>query len=146
MARRGQQFFIGSNAVGQTAPSYLAAADCGVTEPTDTAAIGFPDMHIVMNVTGDATADETACTAPADVPWLSEAPTSGTTAAGASTPVQVTFDSTGLAVGTYTANLCVTSNDPDAGPGNGTALVVVPVTLDVTEPSHLICNIDVSPL
>ena len=41
-------------AAGQTAPSYLAAAACGVTEPTDTAAIGFPGMHIVMNVTGDA--------------------------------------------------------------------------------------------
>ena len=42
----GNSFFIGSNALGQTAPSYLAAADCGVTEPTDTAAIGFPGMHI----------------------------------------------------------------------------------------------------
>ena len=39
----GNSFFIGSNAAGQTAPSYLAAAACGVTEPTDTAAIGFPE-------------------------------------------------------------------------------------------------------
>ena len=94
-----------------------------------------------MNVTGDATAEETACTAPADVPWLSEVPTSGTTAAGASTPVQVTFNSTGLAAGTYTANLCVTSNDPDAGPGNGTNLVVVPVTLNVeAAPGEFACN------
>ena len=74
------------------------------------------------------------CVTPADVPWLSENPISGTTAAGASTPVQVTFDSTGLAVGAYNANLCVASNDPDDGPGNGTELVVVPVELIVTEP------------
>ncbi len=47
----------------------------------------------------------------------------------------MTFDSTGLAVGAYTGNLCVTSNDPDAGPGNGTELVIVPVELVVTEPS-----------
>ena len=73
-----------------------------------------------------------SCTNPADVPWLSELPTNGTTAAGASTPVEVTFDSTGLATGTYSANLCVESNDPDPGPGNGTGLVVVPVVLDVT--------------
>ena len=36
----------------------------------------------------------------------------------------VTFNSTGSTC-TYTANLCVTSNDPDAGPGNGTNLVPV---------------------
>jgi len=49
----GESFFIGSNPDGQTDPSYIAAASCGITEPTDTAAIGFAGMHIVMNVTGD---------------------------------------------------------------------------------------------
>ncbi len=48
----GNFFFIGSNSAGQTAPSYLAAATCGVTEPATTASIGYPGMHIVMNVTG----------------------------------------------------------------------------------------------
>ena len=55
------------------------------------------------------------CSALADVPWLSEVPTSGTTAGGSSTPVTVTFDSTGLALGTYSANLCVSSDDPTRG-------------------------------
>lgn len=45
-------FFIGSNAGGQTQPTYLAAADCGLPEPTATAAIGFPDMHVIMVVNG----------------------------------------------------------------------------------------------
>ncbi|MCU0292252.1 MAG: hypothetical protein MUF10_09740 [Thermoanaerobaculaceae bacterium] len=76
----------------------------------------------------------TECTNPSDVPWLSATPTNGTTSAGATTPVQVGFDSTGLAAGTYSANLCVLSNDPDPGPGNGTGLVVVPVNLTVEEP------------
>ncbi len=71
------------------------------------------------------------CDLPSDVPWLSTAPSNGTTAGGASTPVQVSFDSAGLPLGTYNANLCVTSNDPDPGPGNGTDLVVVPVELNV---------------
>ncbi|MGB4802847.1 MAG: hypothetical protein WBV59_09330 [Anaerolineae bacterium] len=77
------------------------------------------------------------CDAPSDIPWVSETPSNGTTVAGASTPVQVTFDSTGLAVGTYTGNLCVSSNDPDPGPGNGTNLVIVPLTLDVQAPTAL---------
>lgn len=46
-------FFIGSNAGGQSAPSYLAAADCGITAPTPTSAIGFPNMHIVLNAVGN---------------------------------------------------------------------------------------------
>jgi hypothetical protein len=48
----GHAFFIGSNTEGQSGPSYLAAAACGITAPTTTSAIGFPNMHIVMNVLG----------------------------------------------------------------------------------------------
>jgi hypothetical protein len=48
----GNLIFVGSNSAGQTRPSYLAAAACGVSQPTDTAALGFPGMHIVMGVTG----------------------------------------------------------------------------------------------
>lgn len=73
------------------------------------------------------------CSNPADVPWLSLSDSAGSNAAGTSTPVTVSFDSSGLAPGSYAANLCVTSNDPDPGPGNGTALVVVPVELVVDD-------------
>jgi hypothetical protein len=48
----GNFFFIGSNTAPETGPSYLSAAACGVTTPTTTSAIGFPSMHIVMNVNG----------------------------------------------------------------------------------------------
>jgi subtilisin-like proprotein convertase family protein len=71
------------------------------------------------------------CTDLVDVPWLSVSPTNGSNTGGTNTPVTATFDSTGLAAGTYTANLCVFSNDPDSGPGNGTNLVIVPVELEV---------------
>ena len=91
----------------------------------------FPGNWMVR---GYGTGADPACAAPASVPWLSVSPASGTTAAGTSTPVTVTFDATGLAAGSYTANLCVRSDDPDAGPGNGTDLVVVPVSLTVTAP------------
>lgn len=48
----GNSFFIGSNAVFQTGPSYLSSPDCGNPTPTDTAALGAPSMHIVFNVNG----------------------------------------------------------------------------------------------
>ena len=48
----GNSFFVGSNGLGETGPSYLAAADCGIPEPATTASLGFPEMMIVMNVTG----------------------------------------------------------------------------------------------
>jgi subtilisin-like proprotein convertase family protein len=115
----GDLLFVGSNPDGQTAPTFLAAADCGVPDPLDTATIGFPGMMMVMNVTGT-----TGCNA--DLPWVSESSTSGTTAPFATTPVTVTFDSTGLTPGgIYVGSLCISSNDPD------TPLVLVPLLLEV---------------
>jgi len=51
------------------------------------------------------------CAYPNDVPWLTFDTTRGSTAAGGSTPVTVTFDATSLAAGTYTGNICVDNND-----------------------------------
>ena len=72
------------------------------------------------------------CTSPSDIPWLSEAPTDGVTPGGGSTPVAVTFDSTGLAAGDYAANLCVASNDLDE------PLVIVPVDMTVLAPDIVV--------
>lgn len=46
-------FFIGSNAGGQTGPSLIRAASCGISEITNLASIGFANMHIVMSVSGN---------------------------------------------------------------------------------------------
>jgi subtilisin family serine protease len=62
----GNAFFVGSNASPETAPSYLSAVDCGLTDPTPTGDIGFPNMHIVFNVNG---------TCPAGTPTPSPTPT-----------------------------------------------------------------------
>ena len=62
----GHSFFMGSNTAGQIAPSFIAAAACGITEPTDTAAIGFPTMHIVMTIN----ASNAALAPPTPVPSL----------------------------------------------------------------------------
>lgn len=54
------QIWPGSNAAGQTQPSYLASVGCAIADPTDIAAIGFPDMHLVFTVNGDEAAQPTA--------------------------------------------------------------------------------------
>ncbi len=46
----GGSFFVGSNSAGQSGPTYLAAAACGLNDYADTAVLGFPDMHWVVRV------------------------------------------------------------------------------------------------
>lgn len=59
--------------------------------------------------------------------WLTLDPTSGTVSGSGSTNVNLTFNSTGLEVGTYYANVTVTSNDPV------TPTAIIPCTLHVVE-------------
>ncbi|HEY8452077.1 MAG TPA: hypothetical protein VIL54_07685 [Natronosporangium sp.] len=59
------RFLMGANGLGQTAPSYLRSASCGLPNPVDTATIGFPSFHMVMSVTGVA---HSTCDAPHDTP------------------------------------------------------------------------------
>ncbi len=105
-------------------PPVLPPATFGTVD-----SFGFPGNMMVRGY-GETNAP---CLDPADVPWLSVSPAAGTTAPAASTPVAVTLDSTGLATGIYLANLCIASDDPTPGPGNGTELVVVPVELTVED-------------
>ena len=65
-----------------------------------------------------------SCDTPGDLPWASASPSSGTTGPAASSAVTVTFDSSGLGVGTYTGKLCISSN--------AAATPVVEVTLSLT--------------
>lgn len=65
------------------------------------------------------------CATPTDVPWLSENPISGTTPPAGNDVSTVTFDATSLATGTYTANVCVNTNDTTQ------RHVAVPVTFNV---------------
>ena len=78
---------------------------CQIDEPTPTDDLGLPS-HYIINVVG-----LTWPTCDANLPWASASPQSGSTAANASSPIDVAFNSTGLADGVYTGNLCVFSND-----------------------------------
>ena len=63
----GDVYFPGANPFGQTAPSYLSSAPCGITTPTDYAFIGagFPDVHLVLIAVGE-TGGGTGCRADMD--------------------------------------------------------------------------------
>jgi len=115
------RLFIGSNSAGQTAPSYLRSESCGILEPTDTADLGFPGMHIVMNVTGTPGGG--------DVPWMSVTPQELTLAPGASATVTVGLDAAVEQPGTYTARVAI---------GHDTPYQVDPVqvTMVVTPPNN----------
>ncbi|HSH05436.1 MAG TPA: zinc-dependent metalloprotease family protein [Anaerolineae bacterium] len=82
------------------------------------------DSVLTWSFAEDIDAD---CLSPADIGWISTSPASSTTAAGATSNVTVTFDSTGLGIGTYTGNLCLTSDDVDTAD----QLIIVPITLNV---------------
>lgn len=115
-------FFFGTNADGQSAPSYIASPSCGASDPTDLAEIGFENMQLVLFVSGTTAAPPVDCTLPA---WLPVSPTSGAVAPGMAQSMSLSLNTAGLAAGTYAANVCVTSNATDP-------FVVVPVTLEVT--------------
>jgi len=121
--RRGSgigRLFIGSNDAGQSAPSYLRSASCGLVEPTDTADIGFPGMHIVMNVTGELGGD---------LPWLEVSPASATLDPGQSVTVTVGMDSGATEEnqpGTYGAGVGIGHDTPYDVPTVGVEMVATP--------------------
>jgi len=49
------RFFIGSNALGQTAPNYITAAACGAPTPLNVATAGAPNMHTLIGLVGNNT-------------------------------------------------------------------------------------------
>lgn len=115
--------------------SWIGGLNVTIGDPPDLARVGLERVEAVVAnfqknlvLRGYGTRGSGgACSALADVPWLSATPISGTVApTEVNGRVDVTFDSTGLNAGTYSANLCLSSNDPVR------PLIAVPVTMTVT--------------
>lgn len=51
----GNTFWMGANGLGETNPSYIAAATCGLSEPATLASITFPEVQWVMNIHAEPT-------------------------------------------------------------------------------------------
>ena len=64
-------------------------------------------------------------TAGSDCPWLIESPIAGEIPTGSNQLVEIAVNATGISAGTYSANIVITSNDPDENP------IEIPVTLNV---------------
>jgi hypothetical protein len=47
---QGMSFYIGSTTSPESHPSFLTSVGCGTADPTPTADIGFPDMHVIEGV------------------------------------------------------------------------------------------------
>ena len=45
-------FYMGTNTIGQTAPSFFRSVSCSVLDPVDVAGLGFPDAQWVTSVFG----------------------------------------------------------------------------------------------
>jgi hypothetical protein len=110
----GNSLFIASNPLGQSAPSYIAAASCGLPEPGDLAAIGFPLIHLII--------DPTVSSGPAGI---------GCNYCGPAVPNSAGLSGVMSAAGSTVAadnNVTLTASDLPAnvfgyflaGPGNGT--------------------------
>ncbi|MCF8369025.1 MAG: choice-of-anchor D domain-containing protein [Bacteroidales bacterium] len=104
-----------------------------ITVPSDATA-GTTTMRIRMKWSGSDCGSPCGTTTYGEVEdyslnvqgWLLVSPTSGTIAAGGSQNLNVDFDATGLAIGVYTADINVSSNDPSQ------PLLTVPATLTVS--------------
>ncbi|TAH41409.1 MAG: hypothetical protein E6Q43_03975 [Dokdonella sp.] len=151
----GNSFFIGSNASGESAPSYLAAADCGVTAPATTASIGFPQMQIVMNVIGNpggpSLAVGSAAATVADSCSSNPAQDNGTVEPGETVTVQVPISAaggnfTGVVASldlpapagiTYVTSTANIGNLADGSSANATFVVTVAETASCVTPFTL---------
>lgn len=125
----------GNNAASETHSSFYSAPECDVEEPVSLVNMGYPEFHLSMTV--DVTdVPPPGCETPGAIAWLSETPASGSVAPGANGVVSVTANAAGLALGDYSANLCLSSNDPQH------PLLAVPVVMTVSDvPSDgLFCN------
>lgn len=127
--------WVGSTPAVPAATVAPGSVDVTVTQGTTTT-----DMFGLTN-SGDAgsTLDYTidtapiSCASPAPVAWLSRSPDHGSVAAAATATITAGVDATALTAGTYSAFICVHSNDP------AHALISVPVNVTVDiDPSDVI--------
>jgi hypothetical protein len=100
------------NALQYSSGSWSPILDSGTSTPQ-----GFPVL-IAGTIGG--------CPAGSNIPWVFTSPTGGTTSPGGYSTISLTFDSSGLAPGSYSGELCIESNDPDEG------ALWVPLSMEVT--------------
>jgi subtilisin family serine protease len=97
----------------------------GATDWTPQTAIGVPWPDTAFTLSGVTNCDL------APPSWLSVSDTSGVVPGASSQTVDVTLDSAGLTPGTYSASLCISSDDVVS------PITFVPVEMEVVDPADL---------
>ena len=116
----GGVFYIGSNGAGQTAPSYLSAPDCSLPEPATTDSIGWPDMHIVMNVSGDTAGGG------GSMDWVTTTPAEFTLAPGQSKTITAALNGVVPQPGTFTGSIVADAETPYDAPSVDVSMKINP--------------------
>lgn len=109
-------------------PSFTFALEAG-TPDTDTLSVANGG-DAASSLTYTITESSDACATMSDVAWLSASPLSGSITGGSSAPVGLSIDTDILSAGSYSASLCVATNDP------AHTQFIVPVSLTVTAPAN----------
>jgi hypothetical protein len=118
------RFVIGSNAAGQSGPSYFRSAPCAINDITDTATLGFPNMDLVMRVNGSCTIPTATATVTGTPPTATRTITSTATRTSTAT-VTITATRTSTATSTITATRTATLTSV-AATATGTATSAPP--------------------
>jgi hypothetical protein len=109
-------------------PGFAFTLDPDATA-SDTLTIGnVGDAGTTLNFTIAEAAGDSDCASPSDVPWLGASPASGAIGGGTSAPVTVSVDAAVVGPGSYTARLCVGTDDA-LNP-----MFAIPVSLTVNAP------------
>jgi hypothetical protein len=111
---------VEAGAVASRNFTYTLPADAVAGQYLITAKVYDAEESLLDETTATFTVSSTDCS------WLDETPKSGTVSAGGSDSITVTIDTTGLAEGSYSAEIVIASNDSDE------ASTTVPVTLQVS--------------
>ena len=116
----------GAPSISVDPTSISGSADAGSSTTSGFSIANSGTADLTWNAT---TTIASTCTPPGAVSWIALDPLSGTVASGAPpADVGVTLDATSLAVGVYTANICVHSNDAANDP------LALPVQFTVNTP------------
>jgi subtilisin family serine protease len=121
---RDVSFTAGGNQLGETAPAYLMAPQCGIHEPTTYADIDprAGKFNLILEI--DTQAPDPCGPHATPVDWLGVSQPSGHIDADAGLPLKALFNVGGRTDGSYRGTMCIT-------PGNTPAPIVVPVTMHV---------------
>jgi hypothetical protein len=107
-------------------PTSVSVATAEGTAKTTSLSIGNEAVEAEEDLNWTITEAASDCSSPTDLGWVTAGQTGGTTRAGSSTDVALTFSGAGIAgPDTRSGVLCLTSNDP------GDAEIAIPVELEV---------------